>query len=159
MNNSFERLIEGMTNTLRKEVIPHLNGEYARGQAFGVIYMLNSIALRAAWSPDFFRPQLAMLETLNKQLQPMLFSLKAPPLPDVSLSEPASVADLQVCLEKGNERVCGLLDWLSAQQATLPATEYQAIEAAINGYMGSQVAWEIKTTAKPMFAQISKGEE
>ena len=43
MNNSLPRLIEGMVATLRSEIIPHLDGEFARGQAFGVIYMLNNI--------------------------------------------------------------------------------------------------------------------
>lgn len=42
MNNSLERLIDGMVATLREEVIPQVGTEFARGQAFGVIYMLNS---------------------------------------------------------------------------------------------------------------------
>ena len=46
MNNSLPRLIDGMVATLRKEVIPRVDGDYARGQAFGVIYMLNSLKLR-----------------------------------------------------------------------------------------------------------------
>ena len=40
MNNSLPRLIDGMVATLRKEVIPHIEGDFARGQAYGVIYML-----------------------------------------------------------------------------------------------------------------------
>lgn len=159
MNNSFERLIEGMVNTLRKEVIPHVKGEYARGQAYGVIYMLNSIGLRASWSPDYFRAQLAMLDAMNIDLQPLLVGTQAPPLPVVDLASPASIEVLQLSLEQGHERVCGLLDWLAAPQSTLTDEDVQSIEAIIKVYMGKQVAWEIKTTAKPMFAQISKGEE
>ena len=59
MNNSLPRLIDGMIATLREEVIPHVEGEFARGQAFGLIYMLNSIRLRADWSPAFVGEQLA----------------------------------------------------------------------------------------------------
>ena len=53
MNNSLHRLIDGMVATLRSEVIPNIGTEFARGQAFGVIYMLNSIRLRAEWSSAF----------------------------------------------------------------------------------------------------------
>ena len=42
MNNSLPRLIDGMVATLRKEVIPRVEGDFARGQAFGVIYMLKA---------------------------------------------------------------------------------------------------------------------
>ena len=62
MNNSLPRLIDGMVATLRKEVIPHIEGDFARGQAFGVIYMLNSLKLRASWSNEFLIEQLRALE-------------------------------------------------------------------------------------------------
>ena len=58
MNNSLARLIDGMVATLRKEVIPRVEGDYARGQAFGVIYMLNSLKLRCSWSNAFLVEQL-----------------------------------------------------------------------------------------------------
>ena len=68
MNNSLSRLIDGMVATLRNEVIPHVEGDYARGQAFGVIYMLNSLKLRASWSNAFLVEQLRALETASRAL-------------------------------------------------------------------------------------------
>ena len=44
MNNSLDRLIEGITATLRAHVIPNVTDAYARGQAIGVIDLLNNIA-------------------------------------------------------------------------------------------------------------------
>jgi len=159
MNHTFQRLLEGMANTLRKEIIPNLEGEYARGQAYGVIYMLNSIGLRGDWSSDFFRPQLQMLDDLNETLTPLLHGLNAPVLHTPAPVQGHEASQLQARLEHGNTYVCALLDWLHEQGAALPAQTSTAIETAIKHYMGQQVAWEIKTTAKPMFAQISKGDE
>ena len=68
MNNSLPRLIDGMVATLRKEVIPHIEGDFARGQAFGVIYMLNSLKLRASWSNEFLIEQLRALEEASREL-------------------------------------------------------------------------------------------
>jgi hypothetical protein len=62
VNNSLPRLIDGMVQTLQKEIIPHIEGDYARGQAYGVIYMLNSIKLRASWSCGFLLEQLRALD-------------------------------------------------------------------------------------------------
>ena len=69
MNNSLPRLIDGMIATLRKEVIPHIDGDFARGQAYGVIYMLSSIKLRAAWSNAFLSEQLRALEAASRRTQ------------------------------------------------------------------------------------------
>ena len=69
MNNSLPRLIDGMVATLRKEVIPHIDGDFARGQAYGVIYVLNSIKLRAAWSNAFLSEQLRALEEAKPRAQ------------------------------------------------------------------------------------------
>ena len=57
MNNSLPRLIDGMVAMLRKEVIPHIEGDFARGQAYGVIYMLSSIKLRAGSARLKRRPE------------------------------------------------------------------------------------------------------
>ena len=46
MNNSLDRLIEGVAATLRSDVIPNVTDAYARGQAIGVIDLLNNIAPR-----------------------------------------------------------------------------------------------------------------
>ena len=59
MNNSFSRLIDGMNATLRKEVLTRLDDEFARGQVFGVINLLNTFKVRADWSAGFLVEQIA----------------------------------------------------------------------------------------------------
>jgi aminoglycoside phosphotransferase (APT) family kinase protein len=44
------RLIEGIIATMRSDVIPHVADSYARGQAVGVIDLLNNIAPRVEWA-------------------------------------------------------------------------------------------------------------
>lgn len=159
MNHSFGRLIDGMVNTLRKDIIPHIGTEFARGQAFGVIYMLNSIRLRGNWSVEFFTEQLSMLENLNLALEPMIDAFDSPPLPNIEVEEAATSADLQAVFEAAQQRVCGLLDWLYCEQKNLDPVVFAAVDTALKKYMSDQVRFEIATSAKPMFAEISSGAE
>jgi hypothetical protein len=67
MNNSFERLIDGMTVTLRSEVLTRLDDEFARGQVFGIINLLNNMRLRADWSVNFLQQEVnAQREALER---------------------------------------------------------------------------------------------
>lgn len=50
MSNSLDRLIGGIIATLRTHVIPNVTDSYARGQAIGVIDLLNNIAPRLDWA-------------------------------------------------------------------------------------------------------------
>ena len=81
MNNSLDRLVDGMIATLRQSVIPNLSGDFARGQAFGVIYMLNSIRLRASWSNAFLSEQLQSLDQAAADLAQIKDDLPGAPLP------------------------------------------------------------------------------
>ena len=58
MNNSYPRLIDGMCATLRTEVLTRLDDEFARGQVFGVINLLNTFKVRADWSAGFLLQQI-----------------------------------------------------------------------------------------------------
>ena len=59
MNNSFARLIDGMNEVLRSEALGRIEDDYARGQIYGVINLLNTFKLRADWSAGFLLQQLA----------------------------------------------------------------------------------------------------
>ncbi|HWK84367.1 MAG TPA: hypothetical protein VNS61_11595 [Caldimonas sp.] len=58
MNNSFPRLIDGMCATLRSEMLTRLDDEFARGQVYGVINLLNTFKVRADWSAAFLQQQI-----------------------------------------------------------------------------------------------------
>lgn len=142
MNNSLPRLIDGMVETLRQDVIPHVDGEFARGQAFGVIFMLRSIALRASWSAEFIGERAARLRELADRLQRVELPAGAPRPPDAP--------------DQGDAYVCELVDWLAQVPAGDAAREAWA---AVDAYIHRQLKHEIATSTRPMFAEISLGAE
>lgn len=158
MNNSLHRLIDGMVATLRSEVIPNIGTEFARGQAFGVIYMLNSIRLRAEWSSAFHGELIAAQLELGEALKPLVAGLGAPELPAAALpGTPA--AQLEAQRDSNDGRICALIDWMSQNTATLGKDRNAAIEAALHRYLDRQSKFELSTSAKPMFAEMSAGAE
>ncbi len=157
MNNSLDRLLDGMASTLRTQIIPKLDDDFARGQAFGVIYMLNSIRLRADWSIDFLKDQLALQATALTALNAALRG-RGPALPDGALPQALVSAKALQDLRDANDRaICGLIVWLA--DAGLPAPDRAAIETILDRYMTDQARHELKTSARPMFAEMSRGTE
>jgi hypothetical protein len=140
MNNSIERLIDGMVATLRREVIPATGGEFARGQAFGVIYMLESLKLRVDWSGTYRSEQAAAWDELKKAV--------------ANLALPKSVGAIPGAADEGDAWVCNAYDRLS-----LAETGADAVKAALDAYVGRCLKHEIATSARPMFAEISLGRE
>jgi hypothetical protein len=154
MNNSIERLIDGMAATLRTEVIPHIEGDYARGQAFGVIYMLNSLKLRASWSNAFLLGQLRMLEEAAESLKAL--DLPGAPLP--SVVAPKSLPDaseLKTLRDRGDAEMCALVDWLAGREGEAAAKA----RGIVDDYINKQTKYELSTSAKPMFVEMSGGAE
>lgn len=158
MNNSLQRLIHGMVATLRSEVIPHVDTEFARGQAFGVIYMLNSILLRAQWSTAFYGEQLAAQAELRDVLVPLVEGLGAPALPEAA-PPGADAAELEAQRDANDGSVCELISWLAGNASRMETDRATAINAALHNYMNRQLKFELSTSAKPMFAEMSSGTE
>lgn len=158
MNNSLARMIDGMVATLRLEVIPHIGTVFARGQAFGLIYMLNSIKLRADWSPEFIGEQVAAQRDLGAELEPLLQGLGAPEVPN-NASTTAIGQALEEVRDDMDGRVCALIEWLDDHSGQIDPAHANAIEGALRRYMDRQLKWELQTSTKPMFAEMSSGQE
>ena len=156
MNNSLNRLFDGMADALRRSVLPHVSDEYARGQIFGVVFMILSIARRASWSSSFLEEQIDALQELSNQLR-LIEGLpaQAPNLHD--FPDRASLLDREAVRDYGDAQVCALIDWLS--HAQLEETTRLAVSKALDVYMHRQLKHDIATNAKPMFAEMSRGEE
>ncbi len=158
MNNSLSRLIDGMAATLRKDIIPHVEGDFARGQAYGVIYMLNSLKLRASWSNAFLAEQLRALDDVSRELEKLGADLPGAPLPDVRA--PAALPDaatLEALRDGGDARLGELIAWLAANSPSLSPEAREAAETAIDKYLNRQLRHEISTSARPMFVEMSGG--
>ncbi len=160
MNTSLPRLIDGMIATLRQEVIPNLQGDFARGQAYGLIYMLNSIRLRASWSNEFLGEQLRALDEAAQALSALAPQLPGAPPPPAIVARPLpSAAELEAQRDAGDKAICDLIDWLGAHRASAPAAVVAEADAAIARYIQRQLKWELTTSAKPMFEEMSRGSD
>jgi hypothetical protein len=163
MNNSFARLIDGMNATLRQEVLTRLDDEFARGQVYGVINLLNTFKVRADWSAGFLREQVSRhfdtLERFAALAQDKAPAVRLPELPPRPALDSAPVADLLRLRDRANGAICALLGWLDAEQASLGTPLAAELEALLRDSMRAEIAIELKNSPLPLFAEMSSGRE
>ena len=86
-------------------------------------------------------------------------------LPGAPASDPREranlpdTAELEAVRNAGDQRICELIDWLAANQATIAPAALARAEATIDRYLDRQSRFELTTSAKPMFVEISGGAE
>jgi hypothetical protein len=163
MNNSFARLIDGMCATLRAEVLTRLDDEFARGQVFGVINLLNTFKVRADWSAGFLIQQ---IEAQRIALEGVAASIAAHPAAATApaLAVPVSatampISELLARRDEGNRRIVSLLDWLDAEGAELGKERVAQMEGLLRAAMHAEVDIELKHSPRPLFAEMSSGSE
>jgi hypothetical protein len=163
MNNSFARLIDGMNATLRQEVLTRLDDEFARGQVYGVINLLNTFKARADWSAGFLREQVVKhfdsLDRFAALVQDRAPALRLPDLPARPALASAAVAELLKLRDEVNGAICALLGWLEVQQAGLGAPLAAELETLLRESMRAEIAIELKNSPLPLFAEMSSGRE
>ena len=163
MNNSFPRLIDGMCATLRSEVLTRLDDDFARGQVFGVINLLNTFKVRADWSSGFLLQQIQAQRTALSDVAALLDSVPAAHGAPIcrQLSEPAAtpIADLLVLRDEGNQAIADLLVWLDSARIQLKTQTVGQIESLLNTAMRAEVDIELKNSPRPLFAQMSSGKD
>ena len=68
MNNSLNRLIDGIVIALEREIIPRVDDAYARGQAFAVMDLLRNMRPRLEWSREVTLAQVGLQEAALKRV-------------------------------------------------------------------------------------------
>ena len=163
MNNSFPRLIDGMCATLRGEVLTRLVDEFARGQVFGIINLLNTFKARADWSAGFLLQQIAAqqqaLDGVRACVAGGAAAAMLPALPQAPLPAATPIAELLVRRDAGNRAIDGLIAWLDAADGDLGADAAAAIEALLRRAMRTEVDLELRNSPRPLFAEMSSGRE
>jgi DNA-binding FrmR family transcriptional regulator len=163
MNNSFARLIDGMNATLRKEVLGRLDDEFARGQVFGIINLLNTFKMRADWSAGFLLQQIAAQRTALDGVAALVRghaeAASMPIVPSGELPQPAAIADLLFVRDENNRAIGALLGWLDARREALGAPMAGEVEALLRTAMRAEVGIELKNAPRPLFAEMSSGSE
>ncbi|HMN80541.1 MAG TPA: hypothetical protein PKA20_11485 [Burkholderiaceae bacterium] len=160
MNNSFVRLIDGMCATLRNEVLPRLDDEFARGQVFGVINLLNTFRVRADWSAGFLAQQVnAQSQALNAAGIELANVAQAPAALQRPTVEPVGAAELLRLRDEGNRAIGELLGWLAGHRGTLPPEKVAEVERLLRGALRTEIELELKHSPRPLFAEMSSGRE
>ena len=163
MNNSFPRLIDGMCATLRSEVLTRLDDEFARGQVFGVINLLNTFKVRADWSAGFLLQQIAAqraaLQAVAALTKGRAAAASLPALPSGPLPAAAPIAALLTERDQGNRVIAELLEWLDDERTQLGAEAAAEAEAQLRTAMRAEVDIELKNSPRPLFAEMSSGSE
>jgi len=154
MNNSLERLIAGIIATLRTDVIPNVTDAYARGQAIGVIDLLNNIAPRLEWARA---PLAEAVQERRKALSAARALVPQAPAGGVVLSEQAiaaaSSAELAAERDWLDGEISDLIAWTQSESAS---GDVAAATALLRQHVHEELARDMKLTRKPLFAEISK---
>jgi len=153
MNNSLERLTEGIIATLRTHVIPHVTDAYARGQAIGVIDILNNIAPRLEWARQ---PIIEAVLNRRRAIRAVVaLAAEAPARPE-ALADGALALLGSAALLAERDRLDGeiadLMAWASGAGGGA-----EAALALLRRHVHDELTVEMKTTRKPLFAEIAGG--
>ena len=157
MNNSFARLIDGMCATLRAEVLTRLDDEFARGQVFGVINLLNTFRSRADWSAGFLLQQISAQQAALDGVAALMKDAPAAAPIDRPVATP--IAELLALRDQGNRRIGELLAWLHDQRARLAPEAADRAESLLRQAMRAEIEIELKHSPRPLFAEMSSGSE
>lgn len=146
MNMSLDRLLEAMMATLRTDVIPHVGDPYARGQAIGVVDLLNNIGARIEWARA---PIAEAVEEKRRLLREAGVALPA------ARDEPVAgtTADLLAQRDQLDMLICEKLESLSARD---DAHARQAL-ACLCQHAHDELTRQMQFVRKPLFAEIASG--
>jgi hypothetical protein len=160
MNNSLNRLIDGIIIALEREIIPRVDDAYARGQAFAVMDLLRNMRPRLEWSREVTLAQVGLQEAALKRVDDLCRGQTERP-PVYAAPSAASITLDTKQLEERRDRleaeVCGVLKWLTEHRGVLDAAVAQTVEDTLTNYMREAVKRELALTANPLFAEISRG--
>jgi hypothetical protein len=160
MNNSLNRLIDGIIIALEREIIPRVDDAYARGQAFAVMDLLRNMRPRLEWSREVTLAQVGLQEAALRRVDDLCRGLvERPPAyePPAALSVTLETKELEARRDRLEAEVCGVLKWLTGHRAALDTAVAKSVEETITNYMREAVRRELALTANPLFAEISRG--
>lgn len=153
MNIGLERLIEGIIATLRVDVIPNVTDSYARGQAVGVIDLLNNIGSRLEWA------RAPILDALREKADLLagVARLLGVPAPD-GAGPPIEAMSSVELLGEGDRLDAAIGDAIALAHARA-GEEPAAAEALrlLTRYLHDAATRDMKSTRKPLFAEIASG--
>jgi hypothetical protein len=159
VNNSLDRLLNGIAEALRRDVIPRLEDEYATGQALAVIDLINTLKLRLDWAVPPLLERAVAQQTLMAELQELLGDLPDFPMTGQPLSPlPIDGRSLQGLCDRLDGLIGATVRWIGARPPG-PCQPTQKAQAAISRHVHAELRRDMALTARPLFAEIARGND
>lgn len=159
MNNSLERVLDGIAQALRRDVIPRLDDEYATGQALAVIDLINNLKPRLDWAVPPLLARAAAQQTLMKELQELLSGIPDCPLTGEPLSPlPVDGSSLHALCDRLDGLIGATVRWIGARPPGFSQSTDKA-QAAISRHVHAALRRDMALTARPLFAEIARGND
>jgi len=159
MNNSLDRLFSGIIASLHSEIIPRLDDEFARGQAYATIDLLNNLRPRLDWAVGPLAAQIAAQLVAARRIDELAQGVPngPPALPPAlaAMPDPAAGETLRWRRDQLDEHLCKVVDWQNQPPAGVSETALAAIAAVTAQYMQEQVRREVSLLPKPLFGEIA----
>ncbi len=153
MSIPLSRLIEGIIATMRSDVIPNVSDSFARGQAIGVIDLLNNIAPRVEWSQAPLHATVDAKANLLRDVAVLVPHAGVPPPP----ADKALTAEELLALRAQLDAAIG-----DAVASLWPRRGEPGCDEAlgiIKAHLHDEAGAELKKTRKPLFAEIASGDD
>jgi hypothetical protein len=154
VSNSLDRLIGGIIATLRTHVIPNVTDDYARGQAIGVIDLLNNIAPRLEWARA---PLLEAVAERRSAIRAVRALVPEAPGGANGLSDQALAAATSAELAAERDRLDGeIADLIAWTHSGAACGDVAKAIALLRQHVHDELKRDMRLTKKPLFAEISK---
>lgn len=156
-----DRVFDAMVAAVRHQVLPKLDDSFARGQAFGLIYMLQALQLQLDWAVPPLHEQLSRQRKAAQALALRCQGTDAPP-PPASLQHSdatASGATLRLRRNEADAWMSQLLLWADSARAIVGEALCQAIEHEVRACARDLATIEARLTPRPMYAQMTTGQD
>lgn len=155
MKISLERLIEGTIATLRADVIPNIPDAYARGQAVGVIDLLNNIVPKIEWTREPLIDAVAEKTALLSEVSGLLPEVSA--LVRSGEAQIISTAELSAERDRLDAAICEVLALVGPQKSNGNSGTRQQVLGLLKRHIHDELVQQMKLTRKPLFAEIASG--
>ena len=113
MQNSLERLFEGIATSLREDVAPAVDDPYAKAQVSAAAELLANLAARVEWRAELLRGEVERVRTVLETApqRPAVLDEPVPLDGPGLLASRAAHLDALVHAEVSDEALRGLLSW------------------------------------------------
>lgn len=163
MTERLARMFDAMEGALREHALPKLQDSFARGQVYGVIYMLRHVALHTDWATAPLRLQIGRIQALHAELQALGVLSEAPLYPADVVRESERADSTGTQLAQARDTATAWLDamicWHAGSGQQLNVEVLRRVGKALHGCAWAVNNDQAKLTTQPMFAQISTGVE